>query len=70
MAQRRCQPAQGAKPCLGPIGNAGKARFLAPAHHHGAALRRQGRRDPVDQPRAFEQRLRLVTAEPPRLPAS
>jgi hypothetical protein len=33
-------------------------------------LRRQGRRDPVDQPRAFEQRLRLVTAEPPRLPAS
>jgi hypothetical protein len=66
-SQRRYQPAQRAKPGLGPIRQAGKASFVTTAHHDSFALGRKRCGNPVNQPGAFKQRLRLVAAKAPRL---
>jgi hypothetical protein len=69
VAQRRREPAEGAKTRLGPIGDAAETGLIAPAHHQRIALREQRGGDTVDQPCAFIQRLRLVAAEAARLSA-
>ena len=69
MAQRGGEAAQRPGPRFRPIGDAGEAPLLAPAYHQRLALGEERRSDPVDQPHARVERLRLVAPEPPRLSA-